>query len=162
MHYHKTGKPEKDQTRVGLYFAKEPVKQVARTIPFGPFRIDIPPDAPRHKVDMSMQLPAPMKVLTIMPHMHLLGKEMQVTATLPDGTVKDMVWVKDWDYRWQDSYRYKEPVELPKGTRLELTAYYDNTTANPRNPSSPPKRVLFGEQTTNEMAFAIMEIVVDR
>jgi hypothetical protein len=108
-----------------------------------------------------MTLPLPVRVLTIMPHMHLLGKEMRVTATLPDGTRKDMVWIKEWDYRWQDSYRYKEPFLLPKGTRVELVAYYDNTTDNPRNPSNPPRRVRFGEQTTDEMGFAIMEVVPD-
>ena len=111
-----------------------------------------------------MVIPADVTVLNIMPHMHLLGKEMKVTATLPgpNGETKDLVWVKNWDYRWQDSYRYKEPLFLPKGTRIDIVDYYDNTTGNPRNPSSPPKRVRFGEQTTDEMGFAIMEVVVGK
>ncbi|MGV3720953.1 MAG: hypothetical protein ACO1SX_08580, partial [Actinomycetota bacterium] len=159
VHYHKTGKTEKDRTRVALYFAKEPVKQVASTTIVGPFNINIPPDAPRHEQRASMMLPVGVRVLNIMPHMHLLGKEMKVTATLPDGATRDMVWIKDWDYRWQDSYRYKEPLFLPQGTKIEIVAYYDNSSANPRNPSNPPKRVRFGEQTTDEMGFAIMEII---
>jgi peroxiredoxin len=159
VHYHKTGRTEKDRTRVALYFAKEPVKQMASTTIVGPFNINIPPDAPRHEQRASMTLPIGVRVLNIMPHMHLLGKEMKVTATLPDGATRDMVWIKDWDYRWQDSYRYKEPLFLPKGTKIEIVAYYDNTSANPRNPSNPPKRVRFGEQTTDEMGFAIMEII---
>jgi len=162
VHYHKTGKAEKDRTRVALYFAKEPVKQEAWTNIVGPFNIDIPPDAARHEQRATLTMPIGVRVLNIMPHMHLLGKEMKVTAILPDGTRRDMVWIKDWDYRWQDSYRYKEPLTLPAGTKIELVAYYDNTSANPRNPSNPPKRVRFGEQTTDEMAFAIMEIVPDR
>ncbi len=103
--------------------------------------------------DSPPQDPAPLR--------RLLGKEMKVTATMPDGTVKDMVWIKDWDYRWQDSYRYKEPLLLPRGTRVELVAYYDNTSANPRNPSSPPRRVRFGEQTTDEMAIIFYHVLVD-
>lgn len=161
VHYHKTGKPEIDRTKVALYFAKEPVKQVAHTAIFGPFNIDIPADAARHEQRASLTLPLGVKVLNIMPHMHLLGKEMKVTATLPDGSQQDLVWIKDWDYRWQDSYRFKEPLRLPRGTKLEVTAYYDNTSANPRNPSSPPRRVRFGEQTTDEMGFAIMEVIPD-
>jgi hypothetical protein len=159
VHYHKTGKVESDQTQMALYFAKKPVTKVAHTAIVGPFNIDIPPDATYHEQKASMTLPVAMQVLNIMPHMHLLGKDMKVTATLPDGTVKEMVWVKDWDYRWQDSYRYKEPLTLPPGTKVEIVVHYDNSTANPRNPSNPPKRVRFGEQTTDEMGFAIMEVV---
>jgi hypothetical protein len=161
MHYHKTGKVEVDQTKVALYFAKEPVKQVAQTAIFGPFHIDIPPDAERHEAKLSMPIPLDVTVLNIMPHMHLLGKEMRVTATFPDGKKQDLIWIRDWDYRWQDSYRFKEPLKLPKGSRLEVVAYFDNSSKNPRNPSNPPKRVRFGEQTTDEMAFAIMEVVAD-
>lgn len=161
VHYHKTGKVERDKTEVALYFAKEPVTQQAHTAIVGPFRLDIPPDAARHEERFTYTLPAPVKVLNIMPHMHLLGKEMKVTAKLPDGTQQDLVWIKDWDYRWQDSYRYREPLRLPKGTQIELVAYYDNTSGNPRNPSNPPRRVRFGEQTTDEMAFSILEVVPD-
>jgi mono/diheme cytochrome c family protein len=99
VHYHKTGKPEDDQTRVGLYFAKEPVRQSAETAIFGTLRIDIPPGEPRHEVRVSMPVPLDVRILNIMPHMHLLGKEMKVTATLPDGSKQDLVWIKDWDYR---------------------------------------------------------------
>ncbi len=161
VHYHKTGKVEMDRTQVALYFAKEPVTRTAHTAIWGPFNIDIPPNAPRHEQRLSITLPAPIQVLNIMPHMHLLGKEMKVTATLPDGTHKNLVWITNWDYRWQDSYRYKEPLRLPKGTKVEVVAYWDNTSDNPLNPSNPPRRVRFGEQTTDEMAFAIMEIIPD-
>jgi peroxiredoxin len=163
VHYHKTGKVERDKTEVALYFAKDdvPITVQARTAIFGPFRIDIPADAARHEERFSMTLPLPVKVLNIMPHMHLLGREMKVTATYPDGKTENLVWIKDWDYRWQDSYRYREPLRLPRGTKVEVVAYFDNTSANPRNPSNPPRRVRFGEQTTDEMAFAIMEVVPD-
>ncbi len=159
VHYHKTGKVERDQTKLALYFAKEPVQREARTAIIGPFNIDIPPDAPRHQVTTTLKMPVSVQVLNIMPHMHLLGKEMRVRVIRPDGSEMPLVWIKDWDYRWQDSYRFKEPLLIPGGSTFELTAYFDNTSANPRNPSNPPRRVRFGEQTTDEMAFAIMEIV---
>ncbi len=159
VHYHKTGKPETDRPKVALYFASEPVKQAARTALVGPFDIDIPAGAANHEHRFMMTLRSEMRVLNIMPHMHLLGKELKVTALLPDGARQELVWVRAWDYRWQDSYRYKEPLRLPAGTKIELVAHFDNSAANPRNPSSPPRRVQFGEQTTDEMAFAIMEVV---
>lgn len=161
VHYHKTGKPEKDRTSIGIYFAKEPQKLQARTFPLTNLFINIPPDVARHEVKASMVVPVDSRAIAVTPHMHLLGKEMRVTATLPDGTQKSMVWIKDWDYRWQDTYIYKEPVVLPKGTRLEMVAYFDNTSQNPLNPNSPPKRVTFGEQTTDEMAFAFLEFVTE-
>jgi thiol-disulfide isomerase/thioredoxin len=162
VHYHKTGRTESDRTRMALYFAREPVQRMAGTAIVGPFNIDIPPNATRHEQRASLTLPIGMEVLNIMPHMHLLGKEMRVTATLPDGHREEMVWIRDWDYRWQDSYRYKEPLRLPAGTKIEISAFYDNSTGNPRQPNVPPKRVRFGEQTTDEMGFAIMEVVSDR
>jgi mono/diheme cytochrome c family protein len=162
MHYHKTGKPETDSTSVGLYFAKEPVEKQMRTWPLTNLGIDIPPNAPRHEVKASMKVPADVHLLTVTPHMHLLGREMKVSATLPDGTRKELVWIKDWDYRWQDTYRYKQGIPIPKGSQLDLVAYFDNSTANPLNPNTPPKRVTFGEQTTDEMCFAFFELVMDQ
>jgi hypothetical protein len=73
--------------------------------------------------------------------------------------MKPMVRINAWDYRWQDSYRYKEPLALPARTKIEIRAVWDNSPGNPLNPNNPPRRVTFGEQTTDEMAFAIMEIV---
>ena len=162
VHYHRTGKQETDRSRVGLYFSKKPIERVAQTMIVGPFNIDIPPDAPRHMQTLKFKLPFEFELLTVMPHMHLLGREMKVFATLPDGKREELVWIKDWDYRWQESYRYRTPVKLPPGSELEVTAYFDNTTANPLNPSSPPRRVRFGEQTTDEMAFAIFEAIMPR
>jgi hypothetical protein len=162
MHYHKTGKPETDSTSVGLYFAKEPVEKQMRTWPLTNLGIDIPPNAGRHEVKASMKVPVDAHLLTVTPHMHLLGREMKVWATLPDGTRKELVWIKDWDYRWQDTYRYKQGVPIPKGSQLELVAYYDNSSANPLNPNTPPRRVTFGEQTTDEMCFAFFELVLDQ
>ena len=161
MHYHKTGKPEDDQTSIGIYYAKEPVTKEVRTFPLTNLRIDIPAGESRHQISQSVTLTFASSVIAITPHMHLLGKEMKVTATYPDGKVNSMVWIKDWDYRWQDTYIYKDPVVMPKGTKLDLVAYYDNTSANALNPNNPPKRVTFGEETTDEMCFAFIEYVTE-
>jgi hypothetical protein len=72
-----------------------------------------------------------------------------------------MIWIKDWDFNWQGSYRYVTPVKLPKGTRLEMQYVYDNSSANPHNPSNPPREVKFGEETTNEMGFAFVSFMLD-
>jgi len=93
--------------------------------------------------------------------MHLLGHDMTVTATLPDGTKKELIHVEPYDFNWQTRYTYKQPIHLPKGTHLAMVAHYDNSAANPHNPYNPPKKVLFGEQTTNEMCFAFFSYTFD-
>jgi hypothetical protein len=95
------------------------------------------------------------------PHAHYLGKEFKASATLPDGRTTPLIWIKDWDFNWQDGYTYKEPIVLPKGSRIDVRITYDNSTDNPRNPSNPPHRVLWGEQSTDEMGsigFTLMPV----
>jgi hypothetical protein len=93
--------------------------------------------------------------------MHLIGKEMKLTATLPDGAEQSLIWIKDWNFYWQDNYVYHEPVRLPKGTKLDVVCRYDNTASNPLNPSNPPRRVLFGNGSADEMCFGIFQLIVD-
>jgi peroxiredoxin len=160
VHYHKNGKVERDRTRVGIYFAKTPIQRRLRTQMLINPLLSIPPDAPRHRVTATLVLKNDIAALSITPHMHLVGKEMKVTATLPDGRLQPLVWVRDWDFKWQDSYQYQAPVELPKGTRLDLEAFYDNSPANPRNPNHPSKWVRWGEETTDEMCIAFIGYVL--
>src|SRR5690606_28328635 len=115
--------------------------------------LDIPPGEANYKAEASYTLPADLTMLSCIPHMHLLGQEMTVTARLPDGTTRQLIHVPQWDFNWQDEYMYAQPFKLPKGTRLEVVARYDNSEGNPSNPSSPPKRVTFGEETTDEMLY---------
>ena len=84
---------------------------------------------------------------------------MQVWATLPDGKKQWLIWIKDWDFDWQGQYRYKTPLELPAGTRIDMVYTYDNTSDNPRNPSNPPQRVRRGEQTTDEMGITFIQMM---
>ena len=102
--------------------------------------------------------PIDLEVIGIAPHMHLLGRDMKVTATLPDGQMKPMIWIKDWDFNWQGMYQYQSPLLLPKGTKIELQATYDNSSENPKNPNAPPQTVHWGENTTDEMCFAFIQV----
>ena len=93
--------------------------------------------------------------------MHYIGKEMKVVAEAPGGKTIPLIWIKDWDFNWQGQYQYRSAVTLPKGTVIKLDAYFDNSAENPRNPSTPPKQVGWGEQTTDEMCLLSVQVVAD-
>jgi hypothetical protein len=82
-------------------------------------------------------------------------------ATFPDGTKKDLVAIKDWDFNWQETYQFKEMLPLPRGTKIRVEAFYDNSLKNANNPSNPPKAVRWGEQTTDEMCIAFIHFTND-
>lgn len=161
VHYHKNGQPQSDRTRIGLYFAKEPIEQQARVLPVLNHDLAIPAGAARFQVTACAHVPVDVTARAIIPHMHLLGRDIKVTATLPDGVVKPLVWIKNWDFNWQETYAFKEPIELPRGTRIDVAAYYDNSAKNPNNPNHPPKLVRWGEQTTDEMLIAFLAVTID-
>jgi mono/diheme cytochrome c family protein len=161
VHYHKSGKPETDRTRIGLHLAKGPVEKRIRIAPVLNQRMEVPAGAARQEVTATMRLPMDAHAYSITPHMHLLGREMKVTATLPDGTVKPLIWIPDWNFNWQETYLFREPVALPRGTKIDVTAYYDNSEQNPNNPNRPPKTVRWGEETTDEMCIAFLTYTVD-
>jgi hypothetical protein len=155
------GKPEKDQSIVGLTFSKDPPTKGSTLFVLGNEKIDIPAGDSQYLVKASGELPMDAEAIGIFPHAHYLCKDMKVDAHLPDGSVIPLIWIKDWDFNWQGSYRYASPVKLPKGTRLEMQYTYDNSAVNPHNPSDPPREVKFGEETTNEMAFAFVSLTLD-
>jgi mono/diheme cytochrome c family protein len=157
FHFHPTGKEELVQSTMAIYFAKA---KPARIITGGNahyFRINIPAGDSNYVVTAQYKVPVDVDLIGITPHAHLLCKDMHGWATLPDGTRKELIWIKDWDFNWQGQYRYTEPVRLPAGTVVDMKYIYDNSDKNPRNPNSPPKTVHFGEQTTDEMAFLFLE-----
>ena len=96
---------------------------------------------------------------SVMPHMHWLGKDFQLTAVLPDGkeTRVPLIRIDRWSFNWQNTYVFVEPVRLPKGTWFEMAAHYDNSAKNPANPNSPPRDVTWGDETTNEMLVGVLE-----
>jgi hypothetical protein len=167
MHFHPTGKAETEKSTVGIYFADRAPEhrliavQGPALFGFGS-GIDIPAGAKNYTIDDSITLPADMMAYSVGAHAHYVGKEMKATATLPDGTVKPLLWIQNWDFAWQDRYNYKDPVMLPKGTRIDVHLAYDNSGDNPRNPSNPPKRVQWGEQSFDEMGSVTLQAIAVR
>jgi len=164
LHFHLSGKPETERSTIGLYFAdKAPDRMIAGVqLPavFGVGAgIDIPAGEKAFQIKDSFTLPIDVEGLSIGGHAHYLAKDMQAIATLPDGSKQWLLWIKDWDFSWQDRYQYKNPIPLPKGTRIDVQITYDNSAENPHNPSSPPKRVKWGEQSFDEMGSMTLQVV---
>jgi mono/diheme cytochrome c family protein len=159
IHYHPSGKPEFDQSSLGLIFSGPPKKGRTAAIVIGG-RLDIPPGDAHYVVKGQIVLPRDVEVTGISPHAHYLGRDLKLTAYLPDGTTVPLIWIKDWDFNWQGGYQYDKPIALPKDTKVELEYTFDNSEKNPRNPSHPPVRVRWGEQTTDEMALAFLGIAL--
>jgi hypothetical protein len=158
VHYHPSGKPERDQTRLALYFTSQKPRFRIMDVPLGSNAIDIPPGDATYKVTDHFDLPVEVKAYAISPHAHYICKEMWGYAVLPDGTRRVLLHIPDWSFDWQQSYTFAEPVRLPEGTRLEMEYIYDNSAANPRNPNHPPRRVVWGPSSTDEMAGLHIEV----
>jgi hypothetical protein len=167
MHFHPNGKVEHEQATLGFYFSATPPKRTLANLQlpvlFGALAgIDIPAGEKRFVIRDSFTLPIDVEVIGGGAHAHYLAKDMRMTAVLTDGTRQDIVKIPSWDFNWQERYYFKEPVRLAKGTRIEVEIEYDNSAQNPNNPNSPPKRVRFGQQSTDEMGSMSIEIVPSR
>ncbi|HEX8914499.1 MAG TPA: hypothetical protein VF796_19275 [Humisphaera sp.] len=161
IHYHPSGKPETDRSSVGVYYVRKPAKRLVGGIAVENWDIDIKPGDANHKLASGYTLPTATTFLSVAPHMHLLGRELKVRAVLPDGTDRPLIWIRRWDFDWQDNYVLPEPLTLPKGTRIEMETVHDNSADNPRNPNRPPARVRYGEESTDEMSLCIFEVTCD-
>jgi hypothetical protein len=161
LHYHPDGKPESDQSSIGLTFTEESSKGLTN-FTVGARRLDLAAGDAHYEVKEWGIIPQDVELIGITPHAHLLCKDMKVDAVCPDGRKESLIWIKDWDFNWQGQYRYVTSIELPKGTRIEMRYVYDNSENNPHNPSHPPRRVKFGEQTTDEMGFAFLQVALAR
>ena len=151
-----------DQSSVGIYFTKAPVAKRVLIAPVINQSFVIPAGVPDYEVTASIPyVPFDAHLLAVTPHMHLLGKTMTVTATTPDGQTACLAQVPDWDFNYQATYTYKSPIAAPVGTRLSLSAHYDNSPENLRNPNSPPRAVGWGERTTDEMCIGFLNFTLD-
>jgi hypothetical protein len=155
-HFHPTGKPETEKSVIGIYFAKQAPARRLISIQMPPVYslfagLSIPPGEKDYVVRDTYTLPADVDAVGVGAHAHYLGKKLKMTATLPNGEVKDLLVINDWDFAWQDRYFFKDFVALPKGTRLDAEVHWDNSASNPHNPSNPPIPITWGEQSKDEM-----------
>lgn len=151
LRFHPSGKRETVQPEIGLTFAPSPLKRLWTGIPLGSKMLDLAAGEKQHVLTDTFILPIDVEVVAITPRAHHVCKEISVTATLPDGATLPLLAIKDWDANWQETYVLMQPLSLPAGTRLDMTALYDNSAANLRNQNAPPARVMSGMAYANEM-----------
>jgi hypothetical protein len=160
IHYTADGKDSQDHSKVGLVFAKEPPKERAMT--FGSYNLTfkIPPGDPNYRVDgMRNTFPNGIEILSFFPHMHVRGKSFEYRAVYPDGSTETLLRVPKYDFYWQLDYKLAEPLKLPPGSKIEVTAWFDNSPNNPANPD-PKALVSWGEQSWEEMMIGFYDIVI--
>ncbi|MGC6458738.1 MAG: redoxin domain-containing protein [Akkermansiaceae bacterium] len=160
IHYHPTGKAEVDQSEVAVYFIDQPVEEIlaepgrlVSSFWLSDYLLEIPAEEKSYESKASYTLPRDITLVGLVPHMHLLGRSVKVTATPPKGPPRTLVDIPEWNYNWQDEFYYEEPFPLPAGTKIEVVATFDNSNDNPSNPSNPPKKVTWGDGTLDEMMF---------
>lgn len=151
LHLTPTGKPERVRPRIGFYFTARAPTRYPISIALFSESIDIPAEEPAYQVRDHFDLPAAVRVIGIYPHAHYLCRQMRGFARLPDGSEMTLFAIANWDFDWQDDYQFARPVELPAGTRITFEYIYDNSSANPSNPNTPPRRVGFGQESSDEM-----------
>jgi Flp pilus assembly protein TadD len=151
LHLQPSGKTERVRPSIALYFAEQPPTRFPLVIGSRSSFIDIPAGEDDYQFEIQYTLPVDIDVLAVSPHAHYIAKDMQGFAELPDGTKEWLLHIEDWDFNWQEDYRYEPPVFLPKGTRITQRFTFDNSSSNPRNPVSPPRRVVIGESSLDEM-----------
>jgi hypothetical protein len=157
MHYTPVGKVRSDRSKIAFVFAKAPPRREAHTLGIIQFAFEIPPGADNHAVESSYVFPADAELYSLFPHMHLRGKSFKYTATFPDGGREVLLSVPDYDFAWQSVYRLARPRPMPKGTRIDCLAHFDNSADNPSNPD-PSRKVAWGDQTFEEMMIGYIDV----
>ena len=160
MHYTANGKAGSDQTTVGMVYAKETVAQKVYTIAATTRKFAIPAGDANYEVDASFEFGADTHVSRLMPHMHLRGKDFLFRAVYPTGESQVLLSVPHYDFNWQLYYEPAQDLVMPKGSRIECVAHYDNSPNNPNNPDAT-KEVQYGDQSWEEMMFGFFDVSVD-
>jgi mono/diheme cytochrome c family protein len=160
VHYTPNGKATTDRTKLGLIFAKEPPKERVLTLSAVNGTFKIPPGDANYKVDASFDVVKDVKLAGLHPHMHTRGKDFEYRLVYPDGKKETILRVPAYNWHWQLWYNFAEPMPLPKGTKIECTAHFDNSPNNPENPD-PTKTVIWGQQSWDEMMVGFFNLVFD-
>jgi hypothetical protein len=163
-HFHPSGKAEEEASTVAFYFADKPPVQRFTGLQVPPLfgilsGIDIPAGKKDFTIEDSYVLPVGVKAFGIGAHAHYLAREFTVTAALPSGKTLTLLHIPDWDFGWQEQYAFKDFLDLPKGTKIHTRITYDNSADNPRNPTSAPRRVRWGKESTDEMGSITLQVV---
>jgi tetratricopeptide (TPR) repeat protein len=159
LHLRPQGAPRKVQAEIALHFADRPPERYPVLVKLSRPDLDIPAGATEYTAEDSYTLPVDVEALSVYPHAHFLGARVEGYAVLPDGRRRWLVRIGDWDFNWQDEYRFAEPIFLPGGTRVVMRWTYDNSAENPRNPSRPPVRVVYGPRSSDEMGELMIEVL---
>jgi tetratricopeptide (TPR) repeat protein len=159
LHLRPTGRTESISPLIGLYFTNTPPARRPAIVRLGRQDLDIPVGASRYQVSDTFVLPVDALVVALQPHAHYRAREVMATAALPDGSRQTLLHITDWDFSWQDQYRLADPISLPAGTTLAMTFTFDNSTANPRNPTRPPERAQWGWRSSDEMADVWIQVL---
>ncbi len=160
MHLQPSGKPEVIRPIIGLYFTDRTPARFPMLLQIEhDGALDIPPGQKDFVVTDHYRLPVDVEVLGVYPHAHYLGRDVQGWATLPDGSRKWLIWIRDWDLNWQAVYRYTKPVFLPGGSTVHMRISYDNSSDNSRNPNDPPRRVRAGNRSSDEMGHLWIQVL---
>jgi hypothetical protein len=160
VHYYPIGRTGPDQTQIGLYFSKQDIQQRLFMIPIVNTSFKIPANAASYDVRATLPVGPFMdgKVIWVYPHMHLLGRQIKAEVTDLLGNTRPMIFEDNWDFNWQGSYTYVEPLAVKAGSTVKVTCTFDNSDGNPRNPIVP---VGWGERTTDEMCLAFLGVTFD-
>ncbi len=160
IHYGPSRVDTTDETTFNVFYSKMPPLRPTKELQMGTYGVSsivpplvIPPDTIM-KFTSQYTLPIDISVLTINPHMHLLGKNFIAYAVTTNGDTIPMIKINKWDFRWQYFYTYKKMLKIPQGSTIHVEAIYDNTRQNPNNPFSPPRLVAEREgsmRTSDEM-----------
>ena len=160
MHYTANGKEAVDRTKVGIVFSTEkPTERVITTAAVNTM-FAIPPGDPNFKVDAQAPHVNPGTLLSFFPHMHLRGKAFEYRLVQPNGEKEVLLRVPRYDFNWQLSYKTAKPIQLVPGSKIEMTAWFDNSPNNAANPD-PKATVRWGEQSWEEMAIGFYDVAVD-
>jgi hypothetical protein len=160
LHMVPAGKPEMIQPTIGFYFAEGPGAGPPLYLMrlYADEALDIPPGEKDFVVTDTIEVPADVEVLSVYPHAHYLAQTTEAWAMLPDGTKQWLIRIPQWDFDWQDMYRYATPIPLPRGTTVTMRYSYNNSAENVRNPNRPPKRVTAGDRSSDEMAHLWLQV----
>jgi len=161
MHYVRTGQSETDNaSKVGIWLSKDkPQRYINGYLLDTDFRV-IPKDVADFRSTGSIEIMEDSELSFMSPHMHKLGKEMRIWYQPKEKGARELLLeLKNWDFNWQLRYYPKESVFLEKGSSLYIETVHDNSAGNRNNPFSPPRDIFLGENTKDEMGFAVVAVI---